>query len=154
MTRWSCRRSWSFGLLWTHADNLQFEHVDKALRHVLTSLMPRKVLARVKRYLRRSCRKPNYMKIRDYVQHLFRINSDEIPLLPPFGRNQNLQADEMLDIILFGTPKSWQREMDRQGFDPIEKDIDQVISFMENIESAAEFDTDKEQDLVSQSRRS
>ena len=126
-----------------HADNLQFAHIDLALKHVLTTLMPRKVLARVKRHLRRNCRKPNHMKIREYVQNLSRINNDEIPMLPPFGNSQNLNADEILDIILFGTPKSWQREMDRQGFDPIENDIDQVVSFMENVETAEEFDTDK-----------
>ena len=53
-----------------HADNLRFEHIDHALKHVLTTLMPRKVLARfnfVKRHLRRNCRKPNHMKIREYV---------------------------------------------------------------------------------------
>ena len=84
-----------------HADNLQFEHIDHALKHVLTTLMPRKVLARVKRHLRRNCRKPNHMKIREYVQHLSRVNNDEIPLLPPFGRNQNLNADEILDHPLW-----------------------------------------------------
>ena len=25
-----------------------------------------------------------------------------------------------MDILLFGTPKSWQKEMDRQGYDPLE----------------------------------
>ena len=126
-----------------HANNLRFEHIDHALKHVLTTLMPREVLARVKRHLRRNCRKPGHMKIREYIQHLSRVNNDKIPLLPPFGRNQNLNADEILDVILFGTPKSWQREMDRQGFDPIENDIDQVVSFMDNVETAEEFDNDK-----------
>ena len=126
-----------------HADNQEFPDVDTSLRQVLTALLPRKVLARVKRFLRRSCRKPGWMKVRDYVQHLYRINSDEIPLLPPFNANQHLQQDELLDIILFGTPRGWQREMDRQGFDPMDNTLDEVVSFMENIESAEEFDNDK-----------
>ena len=62
--------------------NIDFADIDVAARHVLTTMLPRKVLARVKRNLRRNCRKPSNMKVREYVQHLFRINDEEIPLLP------------------------------------------------------------------------
>ena len=48
--------------------------------------------------------------------------------------------DELLDIILFGTPKSWQKEMDRQGFDPMIKTLSEVTNFMEQIEAAEEFE--------------
>ena len=82
--------------------------------------MPRKVLAKVKRNLRRDMRKPMDMKVRPYFQALMRINTEELPSLPPFGNDQFLTEDEVLDILLFGTPRSWQQEMDRQGFDPVE----------------------------------
>ena len=48
--------------------------------------------------------------------------------------------DELIDVLLFGTPKSWQNEMDRQGFDPMEKTITAVVEFMENIESTETFE--------------
>ena len=51
------------------------------------------------------------MKIRTYYNHIIRINNEEIPALPPFQRGQALANDKLLDIILYGTPRSWQKEM-------------------------------------------
>ena len=59
------------------------------------------------------------MKVRIYMQHLLRMNMGELEMLPPFRANQVLSNDKLLDILLYGTPKSWQREMDCQGFDPL-----------------------------------
>ena len=56
--------------------------------------------------------------------------------------NQFLQDDELLDIILCGTPKSWEREMDKQGFDPFANAINDVIQKLEDIETAEGFDAD------------
>ena len=103
-----------------HDNNLAFEQVKEGLKFVVTSPLPRQIKARVKRHLRRECRKPREMSVRVHLQHLLRMNHDEIPNLPPFDPDQNLSMDELTDIILFGTPKSWQREMERQGFDPME----------------------------------
>ena len=61
------------------------------------------------------------MKVRTYLQHMLRMNQEELPNLPPHNTCQSLLTDELLDIILFGTPKSWQKEMERQGFDPMDK---------------------------------
>ena len=113
-------------------------HLDIALREVVTSLLPRKVLAKTKRNLRRDMRKPVDMTVRKYYQAVSRINDEELPHLPPFGHGQFLGADEILDILLFGTPRSWQTEMDRQGFDPIEKGLLATVDFMENLESTEE----------------
>ena len=102
---------------------------------VLINHMPRKILQKVKRSLRREMRKPADMLVRTYYQHILRLNNEEMPNLPPFGANQQLGNDELLDIILFGTPRSWQNEMDKQGFDPMDRHLYEVIDFMENIES-------------------
>ena len=114
------------------------DHLRQGIRMVLMSLMPSKVLAKVKRQVRRDMRKPVDMKVRAYCQNLTRINSEEIPCLPPFGRNQGLTPDEILDILLYGTPRSWQNEMDRQGFDPILRGWYATIDFMENLEELEE----------------
>ncbi len=116
------------------------EHVLSAVQYVLKELMPRKILQRVKRYLRRECRKPKEMKIREYFQHLVNMNIKMLPCLPPFEVANRLSNDEILDILLFGTPKSWQKEMDRQSYDPMENDLKDVIEFMEGIEDAEDFD--------------
>ena len=55
---------------WDAQDNKLYDQVERAIRKVISELVPRKVLARVKRYLRRNCRKPADMKVRVYFQHL------------------------------------------------------------------------------------
>lgn len=85
------------------ADN----QVNPAIRMMIAQLVPTKALQRVKRYLRRECRKPAGMSVRTYYQHLTYINNVEIPLLTTNQRAQ-LGDDEIIDILLFATPKSWQ----------------------------------------------
>ena len=106
---------------WTQ--HLTADMVKDCKKEVVASLLPSKIVAMVKRYLRRECRKPSDMKVRTYYQHLIRINNDELPALPPFRPDQNLQDDEIIDILMYGTPKSWTREMDRQGYDPLTKTV-------------------------------
>ena len=127
--------------IWHYATQ---DHINEALNHVGTQFLPQHVLAKIKRGIRRHCRKPADMSVRSYFRHLARINTEELTRLPPYGANQGFSADEMIDIILFGTPKSWQGEMERQGFDPIGKTPQQVITFMEQCESAEEFSATKD----------
>jgi hypothetical protein len=122
------------------AQHMPLGHTVFSLQEMMTGIMPRRVLSRAKRYLRRECRKPADMKIKNYLQHIYRINLSELVSLPPFNANQNLTEDELLDIVLFGTPKSWQKEMERQGFDPMENNLTDVIGFMEQIEASEDFD--------------
>ena len=112
----------------------------EAKRALIKGIVPNKIVAMVKRYLRRECRKPPDMKIRAYYQHLLRINNDELPMLPPFNPAQNMSDDELIDILIYATPKSWMREMDRQGFDPVTKNLQEVVTFMERIEQSEDFD--------------
>ena len=50
--------------------HLALNHIQDALKHMLTQLMPHQVLQRVKQYLRCKCQKPADMKVRIYMQHL------------------------------------------------------------------------------------
>jgi len=119
--------------------------VTTALRQLTTILLPNKILQRVERYLRREARKPVDMPVRECLMHILRINSQEIPRLPPNFNNDahSLGNDEIIDILLFGTPKSWQREMDRQGVDPLASTPHDAATFMERIEMSEDFDSDK-----------
>jgi hypothetical protein len=116
-----------------------------SLRSTIKMVCPYKALEKQKRFMRRKMRKPNDMRIRQFVNHLHRINFEELPQLPPFAAGQQLSQDELLDIILFGIPKSWVKEMDRQDFDPFNATtISQVVDFCERLESAEEFNPDQQ----------
>jgi len=123
--------------------------VTSALNQMMTGFLPNNVLQRVKRYLRREARKPFDMNIKSYYTNITRINS----LPPKFDETQSLAEDEIVDILLYGTPKSWQKEMDRQGFDPLGHTPMEVVAFMERIEASEEFDSDKKTTKVATSNK-
>jgi len=84
------------------------------------------------------------MNIKSYYMNIAHINSEEIPKLPPkFDETQSLAEDEIVDILVYGTPKSWQKELDRQGFDPLGHTPMEIVAFMERIKASEEFDADK-----------
>jgi len=115
---------------------------------------PAKSLQRVKRYLRREQRKPAGMKVREYLNHLLRVNYEEIPYLPPFkGNSQSLPEDELVEIITFACPKTWIREMDRQGKDPVDMTPWEVVEFLEQIESSEDFDNDNTKQTAKKSKK-
>jgi len=128
--------------------------VTSTLNQLMTGLLPNKALQRVKRYLRRQARKPFDMNIKSYYMNITRINSEEIPKLPPkFDETQSLAEDKIVNTLLYGTPKSWHKEMDRQGFDPLGHTAMEVVAFMERIESSEEFDSDKKTTKVAASNK-
>jgi len=60
--------------------------------------------------------------VKQHIVHVCCIDTEEILRCQrAFNATQCLSDDEIVDILLFGTPKSWQQEMDRQGFDPLMK---------------------------------
>jgi len=120
------------------------EVVKDSLNEVVKNLLPNKTLQRVKRYLRREVRKPLDMSVKQCIMHICRINTEEIArCLPAYNSTQCLTPNEIINILLFGTPKSWQRKMDRQGFDPLAKTVAEVVEFMERIKMSEDFDGDR-----------
>jgi len=64
--------------------------------------------------------------------------------LPPnFNTAQRLSDNEVVDILLFGTPTSWQCEMDCQGSDPLVHLPADVVAFMERTQMSEDFDGNK-----------
>jgi len=124
--------------------------VTAALQDLAVVLFPTKILQRVKRCLRREARKPVDMPARFYLLHVIRINMQEIPRLPPnFNCTQILSDDEVVDILLFGAPKSWQREMDCQGLDPLSSAPKDAAALMERIKMSEDFNGDSKVAAVS-----
>ena len=74
--------------------------VEVSLNSLMTSLLPNKVLQRVKRYLRREARKPFDMNIKAYYMHIMRINAEEIPRLPPLYSTMQSLGDAIPQIAL------------------------------------------------------
>lgn len=124
----------------TQGVTLNSDHVAMGVRAVITYMAPHKALAKQKRYMRRQCRKPATMSIREFANHLQRVNHEEMPYIPPFAPGQSLPEDELIDIVLNGIPKSWTREMDKQDFDPMEKTFRQVIDFCQRMEASEDFE--------------
>jgi len=84
------------------------------------------------------------MSVKQYIMHIYHINTEEIAHCPPaFDQNQCFSDDEIIDILLWGTPKSWQRKMDCQGFDALAKTLTEVVEFMERIEMSEDFHGDR-----------
>jgi hypothetical protein len=82
------------------ADPVTLAMIQPALISTIKMVSPYKALEKQKRFMRRKMRKPADMKVRIFVNHLHRINFDELPQLPPFATGQELSNDELLDIIL------------------------------------------------------
>ena len=109
------------------------------LRILFTRIMPYKVLSRVKRELRRHSRKPKDMSVVEYFTAINRINDSEIVHLPPFGTDQKLTPDEITEVLMYGLPNSWKNEMQRQGFDPLEKSRKEFLDFCQRLEDIPDF---------------
>jgi hypothetical protein len=126
------------------------DEVITGMQDVIRFMTPVHGLQRVKRYLRRYCRKPADMSVREYWANFARINDEEIPLMPPnFNNSQSLEADEVKDILLFALPKSWQSDMNKQNFDPFEGTVQELIEFAERMETAEALDGKKPSNHVS-----
>ena len=120
------------------------EEVKDLLNGVVKNLLPNKTLQCVKRCLRREARKPVCMSVKQYIMHIYHINTKEIARCPPvFDWGQCLSDDKIINILLWGTLTSWQCKMDRQGFDQLAKTLTEVAEFMERIEISEHFDGDK-----------
>jgi len=76
--------------------------------------------------------------------HICRTNTKDVPRCPSaFDVSLCFGDNEIVDILLFGAPKSWQGEMDRQGIDRMTKTPTETAVCMEHIEMSKDFDADK-----------
>jgi anti-sigma factor RsiW len=80
------------------------DFIANGLCAILTYVAPHKALAKQKRWMRRFCRKPATMTVREYTNSLRRINERELHWLPPFAPDQLLTNDELVDIVLHRVP--------------------------------------------------
>lgn len=115
--------------------------IHECLQDVVTLAAPHGALAKVKRFYKRSCRKPADMGIKQYALRLSHINGEEFKMLPPnFNNTQSFPDDELIEILTHSLPSSWKKEATKVGFDPlVGKTLTEVVNFFENIEAAESF---------------
>ena len=74
------------------------------------------------------------MKTRDYCARYSKINK-YLESFPPFnGKRQAIPNDEILEHLEFAIPSSWQKQMVLQGFNTLERTIEDFIEFCERLE--------------------
>ena len=118
----------------------RFVYLEAGLNGIITVLAPFNALARVKRFMRRQCRKPDGMNIRTFATHFLRINNEELPFLPPFGVNNSLTLNEITEILQYAIPKNWNRKLQEQGKDPLSMTLATFVNVLEQIEGAEEYE--------------
>ena len=123
------------------APAITLETITIGLNFMIRQIVPVGALARVKRHLRRGCRKPADMTIRSYTTALRRINEEDLMMLPPFLESNRIPEDEMKEIIQYAIPNSWNRKLREQSKDPLLMSYFELVTTLENYESAeVDFD--------------
>ncbi|MGL4349012.1 MAG: hypothetical protein ACRCT2_00250, partial [Plesiomonas shigelloides] len=112
------------------------EMISAGVQAVIRYMAPTKALAKQHAWMRRHCRKPSDMTTKVFLNHLMRINDEELPYIPPkFNTSQKLTHDDIIDIVLHGIPRRWAREFERTGFDPMEQTLEALMEQCERMES-------------------
>lgn len=60
---------------------------------------------------------------------------------PGATEDSKLPDDELLDLLEFGMPSTWQRSMTIQNFDPVDRSISEFVSFCELLEDTEPEDS-------------
>ena len=78
------------------------------------------------------------MPVRDYVARVIEINDylEEFPPATLGGDATKLPDDELLDLLEFGIPIKWQRQMQVQNFEPQAGTLREFQDFCERLEAA------------------
>ena len=84
-------------------------------------------------------RKPAGMLIRAYVARIYELNKYLKEFLP-FGENQALSDDQLVELVECGIPNAWQKQMVVQGFELIDHTLHDLINFAERLEVTETMD--------------
>lgn len=122
------------------AGNETLEHFKTAVRGLISHVFPARALVLQKQYMRRYLRKPLEVKTRIFMSRLVEINS-YLKDFPPFGENQMLPVDEVLEIADYALPAKWRKAMNMHGFDATLHTPAEFVEFCERLEFAESGET-------------
>ena len=120
--------------------NVTNENYRLCMADVTKHVFPAKALQTQKRFMRRYLRKPNDKTIREHAARVVEMNN-WLTEFPPIRDNQpatKLSDDALLEVLEFGCPNSWQKQMVLQDFDPMEHTVQEFTRFCERIEKTEE----------------
>lgn len=121
----------------TSQGNESIPHFTACLDAVARTVFPQRAVQLQKRFMRRFLRKPSTLKTREYTARLMEMNLF-IPQFPPAtvggATPTALPDDEIIDLLEFGVPNSWQRTMVLQDFDPVNHTVQEFVAFCERME--------------------
>ena len=113
--------------------------MDALARHVF----PKRASQLQKRYMRRFVRKPINMTTKQFAARLQELNA-YLPKFPTAHAGQaavsKLDDDEVVDIMEFGVPRSWQRKMVEHDFDVMTASIHDFVDFCDRMETIGAAD--------------
>lgn len=95
------------------------EHFAKVLMEVGKAVFPINAYGLQKQAMRRFMRKPKDMKIRFYVERMLELNKYLVyfPVKVGEAAATPMPDDDIMDILKFGIPNTWQHRMIELGFD-------------------------------------
>lgn len=108
---------------------------------LLAHVFPFRALQTQKRFMRRHMRKPLSEKFRAYKNRLVDMNNDLARFPPNFSPAQKLDQEELIDILQFGMPSKWQRNMVRDNFNPADHGLQDLVDYCERQEVCEAGDT-------------
>jgi len=113
-------------------------HFRACVQHVTDYVLPKRALRIQKRYLRRICRKPASLRMKEYIARYREING-YLSMFTPDGDDNKLPDDEIMENLEFAIPSKWRSAMIMHGFDPIEHDINGMTEFCERLETTEDI---------------
>jgi hypothetical protein len=106
---------------------------DALVQEVTRYFFPEQALVDQKRFLCHYNRKNASTPVCEYVSRLQDINQ-KLNQFPPFGANQAMSEDDLIEILEFSMPHAWNVEMRERGFTPHTKTLQEVVEFYERSE--------------------
>ena len=114
-------------------------HFKDCMDAVTQMVFPQRALQRQRRYMRRNLRKPRDVTIRNFRTRLLELNSYLTEFPGTGGDAQKLDDDDLKELMEFAIPNTWQKAMVLQGFNPVDKTIDDFVEFCERLEFAEQM---------------
>jgi hypothetical protein len=122
----------------SHGQNETNQSFLMALDAVTRHVFPKRAAQLQKRYMRRVVCKPATMSTKQFAARIRELNA-YLPLFPaatPGGPVvTSLEDDEIVDLMEYGIPRSWQRKMIEHDFDSVTSTIPDFVDFCERMES-------------------
>eukprot|EP00957_Ditylum_brightwellii_P048455 3676860-Ditylum_brightwellii.AAC.1 len=112
-------------------------------------VFPKKARQTQKHYMQRNLRLVGGMTVKEWAAQVSELNR-YLNDFPIYNRNriQPLNDDKLLDILEYGVPVSWRRELTVQGLNPVDQGLRKCVEFCTRLEPC-ESSTDKAKDKKS-----